>query len=79
MEPRGALSVPAFRTLWAAGLISDGGDWLLVAPAGNISDDRTESYQFTVQHLSVGEHTLAVRAYDRYDNIGAGKIVIVVK
>ena len=30
MEPRGALSVPAFRTLWAAGLISDAGDWLLL-------------------------------------------------
>jgi WD40 repeat protein len=57
----------------------DGGDWQLVAPVGNISDDRTESYQFTVHHLSVGEHTLAVRAYDRYDNVGAGKIVIVVK
>jgi MFS family permease len=30
MEPRGALSIPAFRTLWAAGLISDAGDWLLL-------------------------------------------------
>ncbi|HEY6525104.1 MAG TPA: MFS transporter [Solirubrobacteraceae bacterium] len=30
MEPRGALSVPAFRALWAAGLISDIGDWLLL-------------------------------------------------
>lgn len=30
MAPRGPLSVPAFRTLWAAGLISDSGDWLLL-------------------------------------------------
>ncbi len=30
MEPRGALSAPAFRTLWVAGLISDGGDWMLL-------------------------------------------------
>jgi len=30
VEPRGALSVPAFRALWAAGLISDIGDWLLL-------------------------------------------------
>jgi MFS family permease len=27
---RGPLSVPAFRTLWTAGLISDMGDWLLL-------------------------------------------------
>ncbi|MFL5859570.1 MAG: MFS transporter [Solirubrobacteraceae bacterium] len=30
MEPRGPLTAPAFRTLWAAGLISDAGDWLLL-------------------------------------------------
>ena len=30
MAPGGALSVPAFRTLWAAGLVSDAGDWLLL-------------------------------------------------
>jgi MFS family permease len=30
VAPRGPLSVPAFRTLWAAGLISDTGDWLLL-------------------------------------------------
>jgi MFS family permease len=29
VAPRGPLSVPAFRTLWAAGLVSDTGDWLL--------------------------------------------------
>jgi predicted MFS family arabinose efflux permease len=30
VESRGALSVPAFRTLWAAGLVADTGDWLLL-------------------------------------------------
>jgi MFS family permease len=30
VELRGALSAPAFRGLWAAGLISDTGDWLLL-------------------------------------------------
>jgi predicted MFS family arabinose efflux permease len=30
VEPPEALRIPAFRTLWTAGLISDAGDWLLL-------------------------------------------------
>jgi MFS family permease len=30
VESPGPLSAPAFRTLWAAGVISDAGDWLLL-------------------------------------------------
>jgi hypothetical protein len=41
-----------------------------------ISDSKTESYSFTVRGLAPGEHTIAVRAYDRFDNAGAGKTTI---
>jgi len=54
----------------------DGGDWILLAPAQGISDSKTESYSFTVRGLAPGEHTIAVRAYDRFDNVGAGKTTI---
>jgi hypothetical protein len=54
----------------------DGGDWILLAPAQGISDSKTESYSFTVRGLAPGEHTVAVRAYDRFDNVGAGKTTI---
>jgi hypothetical protein len=54
----------------------DGGDWLLVAPAMGISDNKTEGYDFTVQHLLPGEHTIAVRAYDRFENVGSAKTTI---
>ena len=42
----------------------------------SISDSRSEMYEFTVQGLSPGEHTIAVRAYDRFENVGAGKTTI---
>jgi hypothetical protein len=54
----------------------DGGDWILLAPAQGISDSKTESYSFTVRGLAPGEHTIAVRAYDRFDNVGAGKTTV---
>ena len=54
----------------------DGGDWILLAPVKGISDNKTENYSFTVRGLSVGEHTVAVRAYDRFDNVGAGKTTV---
>jgi hypothetical protein len=54
----------------------DGGEWILLAPVQGISDSKTESYSFTVRGLAPGEHTIAVRAYDRFDNAGAGKTTI---
>jgi hypothetical protein len=54
----------------------DGGEWILLAPTHGISDSRTEAYEFTVPGLAAGEHTIAVRAYDRFENVGAGKTTI---
>ena len=54
----------------------DGGDWVLVAPIGEISDAGTETYVFAVSGLRPGEHTIAVRAFDRFENVGAGKKAI---
>lgn len=56
----------------------DGGDWILVAPTGNISDAPEEKYEFTISGLSAGEHTIAVRAYDRFENVGSAKITVIV-
>jgi WD40 repeat protein len=54
----------------------DGGEWILLAPTHGISDSRTEAYEFTVPGLAAGEHTIAVRAYDRFETVGAGKTTI---
>ena len=56
----------------------DGGDWILVSPAGNIGDAPEEHYEFTISDPSAGEHTIAVRAYDRFENVGSAKTTVTV-
>jgi WD40 repeat protein len=56
----------------------DGGDWILISPAGNISDAPEEHYDFTISDPSAGEHTIAVRAYDRFENVGSAKTTVTV-
>jgi WD40 repeat protein len=51
----------------------DGGDWTLLAPVGNVSDAPSENYEFPLANLASGEHTIAVRAYDRFENVGSAK------
>jgi len=54
----------------------DGGDWINVRPASGITDYKSETFTFTVRGFSPGEHTVAVRAYDRFENVGAAKTTI---
>jgi sugar lactone lactonase YvrE len=54
----------------------DGGEWMLVAPKTGISDGKQESYEFTVNGLKAGEHTIVVRVYDRFENVGSAKAVV---
>jgi len=59
----------------------DGGDWILVAPKGSVSDALKEQYEFTLGDLaglSSREHTIAVRAYDRFENVGSAKTTFTV-
>lgn len=56
----------------------DGGEWTLVAPEGTISDALVQHYNLGLPPLPPGEHSLAVRAYDRYENVGSAKITFTV-
>jgi hypothetical protein len=51
----------------------DGGDWIIVMPRNGISDAPEEQYEFSAGSLAPGEHTIAVRAYDRFENVGSAK------
>jgi sugar lactone lactonase YvrE len=57
----------------------DAGPWQYVDPVGKLSDSKHEHYEFRVEFEAggkTGEHLIAVRAYDRYDNVGVAKTVI---
>ena len=56
----------------------DGGDWILVAPSAGISDTLVEQYSFGLPSLTPGEHTIAVRSYDRFENVGSAKTTFTV-
>ena len=54
----------------------DGGDWTMASPVTGLSDSPELAYDLTLNHVAPGEHTLAVRVEDDYDNQAAGKIVV---
>lgn len=57
----------------------DGGEWLMLAPKAGISGGNQETYEFSVNGLKTGEHAIAVRVYDRFENVGSGKLAVTVK
>ena len=69
----------------------DGHDWTQISPTEGVSDAPALHYDFFVYgtgpfivnvpstlNFSPGEHTVAVRAYDRFDNVGAAKTTITI-
>jgi hypothetical protein len=59
----------------------DAGEWNYVEPVGQLSDAKTEDYDFKVapenaKDAAALEHVVVVRVYDRYENMGAAKTLI---
>lgn len=51
----------------------DAGDWMLAPPTGELSDSLEERYSIALKGLTPGEHTVALRVYDQFDNEAAAK------
>ncbi|HZP63130.1 MAG TPA: hypothetical protein VFB28_06925 [Terriglobales bacterium] len=83
-------AIDSFSPVKRAEYSVDAGDWHYVEPVGEISDSRTESYDFSAEvpadpvppaklqgnSANQIEHVVVVRVYDRYDNMNAAKTVI---
>ena len=80
-------AVSSFSAIKRAEYSIDAGDWQFVEPVGQLSDSKTESYDFLApipasQNTSASgasgaiEHVVVVRAADRNDNLNSAKVVI---
>src|SRR3989454_6372084 len=80
-----------FSSIKRAEYSVDAGDWQFVEPVGQLSDAKTEAYDFRIAPpvdpdppgakppISAAqgvEHVVVVRVYDRYDNMVSAKTVI---
>jgi hypothetical protein len=54
----------------------DGGDWTVVSPVSKLSDSLELDYNLVLKNVSPGEHTVAIRVEDDYDNQATDKAVI---
>jgi hypothetical protein len=77
----------SFSTIKRAEYSLDGGEWQFVEPGGQLSDSKTEDYDFCVAmpqpaapppmvEAISGDHVVAVRAYDRFDNLAIAKTMV---
>jgi len=78
----------SFSAIKRAEYSLDGGDWQFVEPVGQLSDSKTEDYDFHVAvpqleaapalmaGSTANDHVVVVRAYDRFDNLATAKTVI---
>ena len=89
-------AVDSFSPISHAEYSIDAGEAQTIEPVGQISDSKSESYDFQVPvpskaetagvasprpsaaegNSSAEEHTIIVRAYDRFDNMGVSKVVV---
>jgi hypothetical protein len=75
-------AVDGFSSVKRAEYSVDAGEWKYVEPVGQLSDAKTESYDFKVtaetakDGAASSEHVVVVRVYDRYENMGAAKTLI---
>jgi len=76
-------AIDSFSTITRAEYSIDADDWQTAEPVGQISDYKVENYDLTVplpapdaKDPPTDEHTIVVRVFDRYENVGVAKAVI---
>ncbi len=81
-------AIDSFSPIKRAEYSLDGGEWQFIEPVGQLSDSKTEEYDFRANvppaeavpppmgDSTGNDHVVVVRAYDRFDNLATAKVVI---
>jgi hypothetical protein len=72
-------AVDSFSPIKRAEYSLDAGEWHFVEPVDQLSDSKSESYDFSLSLAGDAfgqEHVVVVRVYDRYDNLVSAKTVV---
>ncbi len=64
----------SFSAIARAEYSLDADDWKLVFPAGRLTDAPQETYELRLRGLAPGEHTVAVRVFDQFENTTSAKV-----
>jgi sugar lactone lactonase YvrE len=65
----------ALHNITKAEYALDGGEWTVVEPVTKLSDSLDLDFDLTVD-AGPGEHTIAVRVQDEYENLASDKVVV---
>lgn len=52
----------------------DAGKWQMLFPVGQLTDAPSENYDISLRGLAAGEHTVAVRVFDQFENTATAKV-----
>ena len=75
-------AVDSFSPIKRAEYSLDAGEWHFVEPVDQLSDSKSESYDFSLPlppNSAAQEHVVVVRVFDRYDNMESAKTVVTAK
>ncbi|MCI0514787.1 hypothetical protein L0128_16345 [candidate division KSB1 bacterium] len=59
--------------IYSTEYVLDSGDWQAIFPDDGICDAPRENFRLELATLAPGDHTLVIRTFDRFSNIGFGK------
>jgi hypothetical protein len=69
----------SFSVIKRAEYSVDAGDWHFVEPVNQLSDSKSEDYDFSIPlsgDAVMQEHVVVVRAYDRFENMNSAKTMV---